>query len=56
LNQYSIQTSQDEESQRFLKESVALWEHTEKLETFKGHAGDFDAIFFVGGGGRAFVM
>lgn len=42
----------DTESQNFLKEKGKLWKETEKLEGFKGRAGDFDGIFFVGGHGR----
>ena len=42
----------DEESQKFLLEKESLWKNTEKLETFKGKAKEFDAIFFVGGLGR----
>lgn len=42
----------DDESQKFLKEKESLWKNTEKLESFKGRAGEFDAIFFVGGHGR----
>lgn len=51
MNPLSIEMSPDEESQKFLQKS-ALWENTERLETFKGRANEFAAIFFVGGGGR----
>lgn len=36
----------------FLENQKELWEQTEKLETFLGRAGEFDAIFYVGGLGR----
>ena len=37
---------------KFLKENEKLWKQTEKLDSFLGRAGEFDAIFFVGGHGR----
>lgn len=42
----------DEECAKFLKEQESLWKNTQKLETFKGRASEFAAIFFVGGHGR----
>ena len=44
----------DEEAQKFLREEQHLWENTLELESFKGKANEFDAIFFVGGHGRKF--
>ncbi|KAF2095362.1 putative chaperone protein HSP31 [Rhizodiscina lignyota] len=46
----------DEESQKFLQEKRSLWEKTEKLESFKGRAAEFDAIFFVGGHGPMYDL
>jgi putative intracellular protease/amidase len=42
----------DAVSAKFLKHSEALWKNTHKLSEFVGKAGDFEAIFFVGGHGR----
>ena len=47
---------EDKESQEFLKQKENLWKTTEKLESFKGKANDFDAIFFVGGHGPMFDL
>ncbi|KAK4610416.1 Glyoxalase 3 [Fulvia fulva] len=47
---------EDAESTRFLKEKEALWKNTEKLETFVGREGEFDAIFYVGGHGPMFDL
>lgn len=43
---------EDSVSQHFLKTKESLWKNTEKLEKFIGHAGDYEAIFYVGGHGR----
>jgi len=42
---------EDAISANFLKTKEALWKKTEKLEKFLGHAGEYEAIFFVGGHG-----
>ncbi len=42
----------DEASQKFLKEQKALWTNTHKLADMLPRAGEFDAIFYVGGHGR----
>lgn len=42
----------DEMSQKFLKEQKALWTNTHKLADMLPRAGEFDAIFYVGGHGR----
>jgi putative intracellular protease/amidase len=47
---------EDKISSKFLKEKTALWENTEKLEKFLGRAGEFDAIFYVGGHGPMFDL
>lgn len=52
INQFSVETSTDSVSQRIWKEKSSLWANTERLENFKGKAGMFDAVFFVGGAGR----
>lgn len=44
----------DDESVKFLNEKKELWTKTEKLADFKGRAGEFAAIFYVGGHGRKF--
>jgi len=40
----------------FLHKEETLWKNTEKLEKFLGHAGDYEAIFFVGGHGPMFDL
>ncbi|KAJ6178871.1 hypothetical protein N7519_009332 [Penicillium mononematosum] len=42
----------DEVSQKFLKEQKALWTNTHKLADMLPRAGEFDAIFYVGGHGQ----
>jgi putative intracellular protease/amidase len=42
----------DEVSQKFLKGQKALWTNTHKLADVLPRAGEFDAIFYVGGHGR----
>jgi len=42
---------EDAISTKFLKHSEALWKNTKKLDSFLGHAAEYDAIFFVGGHG-----
>ena len=44
----------DPVSQTFLKEQTALWENTHKLSDVLPRAGEFDAIFYVGGHGRTY--
>ncbi|KAK0715551.1 DJ-1/PfpI family protein [Lasiosphaeris hirsuta] len=46
----------DPSSARFLDENTALWENTEKLESFLGKADQFDAIFYPGGHGPMFDL
>lgn len=41
----------DEIAQDFLANQSALWQDTAKLSSFRGHAEEFDAIYFVGGHG-----
>ena len=53
LDPSSVEASkEDDVSVKFLKENENLWKQTEKLDSFLGRAGEFDAIFFVGGHGR----
>lgn len=53
LDPGSVDASKDDSvSVKFLNNSQALWKNTEKLSTFLGRAGEFEAIFFVGGHGR----
>lgn len=42
----------DPVSVKFLETKESLWKQTEKLDSFLGRAGEFEAIFFVGGHGR----
>lgn len=49
-------TKADIQSQHFFKTREALWKKTEKLSSFLGLAKDFEAIFFVGGHGRQFLI
>jgi len=42
---------EDAISTKFLKHNESLWKNTKKLDTFLGHAGEYEAIFFVGGHG-----
>ncbi|KAJ5270910.1 hypothetical protein N7505_006668 [Penicillium chrysogenum] len=46
----------DEASQKFLKEQKALWTNTHKLADMLPRAGEFDAIFYVGGHGPMFDL
>ncbi|CAG8001851.1 unnamed protein product [Penicillium nalgiovense] len=46
----------DETSQKFLKEQKALWTNTHKLADMLPRAGEFDAIFYVGGHGPMFDL
>lgn len=52
LDESSVESFKDDESTKFLREQGALWKNTEKLSSFLGKAGQFDAIFYVGGHGR----
>ena len=40
----------------FLENHTGLWKNTEKLSGFVGRAGEFDALFFVGGHGRELLL
>jgi len=46
----------DKISTDFLKHDESLWKNTEKLSDFIGHAGEYEAIFFVGGHGPMFDL
>lgn len=53
LDPSSVKASEsDEVSQKFLKEQTALWKNTHKLADVLPRAGEFDALFYVGGHGR----
>ncbi|CAG8971904.1 hypothetical protein HYALB_00007820 [Hymenoscyphus albidus] len=57
LDPASVDASKvDPISVNFLKERESLWKQTNKLSSFLGRAGDFDAIFFVGGHGPMFDL
>jgi len=47
---------EDAVSKSFLAKNEALWKKTEKLDKFLGHAGEYEAIFFVGGHGPMFDL
>lgn len=52
LDPSSVEATKDDKvSVNFLNKNKALWEKTEKLEKFLGHAKEYEAIFFVGGHG-----
>ncbi|KAK6841203.1 hypothetical protein PG989_010239 [Apiospora arundinis] len=46
----------DDESVQFLKTKSDVWKNTQKLSTFKGRAGEFDALFYPGGHGPMFDL
>ncbi|KAK3112730.1 hypothetical protein LTR53_010678 [Teratosphaeriaceae sp. CCFEE 6253] len=56
LDESSVQMFTDAESVKFLQEQEALWTKTAKLSTFLGRAGEFDAVFYVGGHGPMFDL
>lgn len=57
LDPSSVKASEsDSISQDFLKNQSALWKQTHKLADFVGKAGDFAAIFYVGGHGPMFDL
>jgi len=57
LDPSSIEASKEDTiSVKFLKEKESLWKNTQKLESFLGHAGEYEAIFFVGGHGPMFDL
>jgi len=57
LDPASVEASKDDKiSMTFLQKHEALWKKTEKLEKFLGHAGDYEAIYFVGGHGPMFDL
>jgi len=47
---------EDPASTKFLKHHESLWKNTQKLESFLGHADEYEAIFFVGGHGPMFDL
>ncbi|MCJ1465895.1 hypothetical protein MMC07_004514 [Pseudocyphellaria aurata] len=46
----------DEASQNFLTNKTDLWKNTQRLSEFVGKAGDYDALFYVGGHGPMFDL
>jgi putative intracellular protease/amidase len=52
LDPSSVAMFKDDISVNFHKKKSALWKNTQKLSSFKGRMGEFDAIFYVGGHGR----
>lgn len=46
----------DEVSQTVLENKSDLWKNTHKLSQFVGKAGDYDALFYVGGHGPMFDL
>merc|ERR1711939_434157 len=57
LDPSSVEASKDDQaSQKFLKEEIAVTEKTEKLADHIGKSGDYDALFYVGGHGPMFDL
>ncbi|KAK5127863.1 hypothetical protein LTR85_004980 [Meristemomyces frigidus] len=56
LDPDSVAMFQDKESVEFVETKGDLWKKTEVLADFKGKAGDFAAIFYVGGHGPMFDL
>ncbi|TAQ86310.1 hypothetical protein B7494_g5366 [Chlorociboria aeruginascens] len=57
LDPASVEPFEDDAvSVAFLREKEALWSQTERLEEFLGRAGEFDALFYVGGHGPMFDL
>ncbi|KAJ4351601.1 uncharacterized protein N0V89_006944 [Didymosphaeria variabile] len=56
LDPASVEAAKDDVSVNFHKNNEAVWKNTQKLESFVGKAGDFDAIFYVGGHGPMFDL
>ncbi|KXG46062.1 ThiJ/PfpI [Penicillium griseofulvum] len=57
LDPSSVKMSEsDPVAQKFLKEQKALWSNTHKLADMLPRAGEFDAIFYVGGHGPMFDL
>jgi putative intracellular protease/amidase len=57
LDPYSVEaTKEDPICVKFLKSHESLWKNTVKLDMILGHAGDYEAIFFVGGHGPMFDL
>ncbi|KAH9206733.1 putative chaperone protein HSP31 [Leptodontidium sp. 2 PMI_412] len=57
LDPSSVEASKDDSvSIDFLKNNEKLWKNTEKLDSFLGRAGEFEALFFVGGHGPMFDL
>merc|ERR1711939_138876 len=57
LDPSSVEASKDDQaSQKFLKEEIAVTEKTEKLADYIGKSGDYDALFYVGGHGPMFDL
>lgn len=46
----------DDISQTFMENKSDLWRNTQKLSQFVGKAGDYDALFYVGGHGPMFDL
>jgi hypothetical protein len=57
LDPSSVDASKDDKvSVDFLKNKESLWKNTEKLGDFLGRANEFEAVFYVGGHGRKFLI
>ncbi|OQD76911.1 hypothetical protein PENDEC_c003G03999 [Penicillium decumbens] len=56
LDPSSVEMFKDETSVNFLNTQKALWTKTEKLADILPRAGEFDAIFYVGGHGPMFDL
>jgi len=57
LDPWSVEfAAEDAQAQDFYKSESALWERTRPLSEFVGRAGEFAAIFYVGGHGPMFDL
>jgi putative intracellular protease/amidase len=52
VDPHSVEAFRDESSVSFLNTKSKLWKETLKLTDIVPRAGEFDAIFYVGGHGR----
>ena len=47
---------EDPSCANFLKNHEDLWKKTAKLSNFVGRAGEFEAVYYVGGHGRQYTL
>ena len=56
LDPSSVESSKDDVSVDFLETKQNVWKKTQKLDEFVGKAKEFDAVFYVGGHGRKYIL